>query len=165
MKVSAVGGVVRSYRKASGISQKDLAAMVGISRATLNYLESGRDIEIGAAKLLALADLLGIPWTVPADVDRGHDDDILEKAAKAASGKHRLQRKTVVEAFATGKVPVGSDQPLRSLLDDTPEPQLLAIVRSVAAGSGQTPKAVWRNGRSLAKSVGSSRRVWLHEAT
>ena len=49
MKVSAVGAVIRSYRKASGISQKDLAAMVGISRATLNYLESGRDIEIGDA--------------------------------------------------------------------------------------------------------------------
>ena len=47
--------------------------------------------------------------------------------------------------------------------DDTPEPAILAIVRAVAAGSGQQPKAVWKHGRSVAKAVGSTRRVWLHD--
>ena len=60
MKVSEVGAVVRAYRKATGISQKELAALVGISRATLNYLESGREGEIGASKLLAMLELLEI---------------------------------------------------------------------------------------------------------
>lgn len=164
MKVAAVGSVVRAYRKASGISQKDLAAMVGTSRATLNYLESGRDIEIGAAKLLALLDLLGIPFAMPPGVDREHDDEVLERAAKAAGGKGKLQRKVVVEALATGRVPAGSEAPLKVLMEETSEPDILAIVRAVAAGSGQAPKAVWRNGRTVAKAVGTDRRVWLHEA-
>lgn len=165
MKVSAVGSVVRAYRKASGISQKDLAAMIGISRATLNYLESGRDIEIGASKLLALLDLLGIPFSVPEGVDRAHDDAVLERAAKAASGKGKakLTRKAVVEGFATGAVPTGLDVPMRALLEQTAEPDILAVVRSVSAGSGQAPKAVWRNGRSLAKAVGCDRRIWLSD--
>jgi transcriptional regulator with XRE-family HTH domain len=163
MKVAEVGGVIRSYRKASGISQKDLAGMAGISRATLNYLESGRDIEIGAGKLLALLNLLAVPFGLPAGVDREHDDAALERAARAAAGRPKLQRKNVVEALATGRVPEGFDGPIRSLLDETPEPELLAIVRAVSAGSGQVPKAVWKNGRSLAKAVGSSRRVWLHD--
>jgi transcriptional regulator with XRE-family HTH domain len=161
MKVAAVGSVIRAYRKASGVSQKDLAGMVGISRATLNYLESGRDIEIGAGKLLSLLELLGIPFGVPPGVDREHDDAVLEGAAKAASGKVKLPRKAVVEALATGRVPDGTDGPLAALLEDTPEPAILAIVRAVSAGSGQTPKAVWKNGRTLAKAVGCSRRVWL----
>jgi transcriptional regulator with XRE-family HTH domain len=164
MKVAAVGSVIRAYRKASGVSQKDLAAMVGISRATLNYLESGRDIEIGAGKLLALLDLLAVPFAVPAGIDREHDDDVLESAARAVGGK-KLPRKVVVEALATGRAPAGSEQALRSLLDDTAEPQILAIVRAVAAGSGQQPKAVWRNGRAVAKAVGSTRRVWLADGT
>lgn len=164
MKVAAVGSVIRAYRKASGVSQKDLAGMVGISRATLNYLESGRDIEIGAGKLLALLDLLAVPFSVPSGIDRGHDDDVLDSAARAVAGK-KLPRKVVVEALATGRAPEGSDQALRSLLDDTAEPEILAIVRAVAAGSGQQPKAVWRNGRAIAKAVGSTRKVWLHEGT
>jgi transcriptional regulator with XRE-family HTH domain len=164
MKVAAVGSVIRAYRKASGVSQKDLAGMVGISRATLNYLESGRDIEIGAGKLLALLDLLAVPFSVPSGIDRGHDDDVLESAARAVAGK-KLPRKVVVEALATGRAPEGSEQALRSLLDDTAEPEILAIVRAVAAGSGQQPKAVWRNGRAIAKAVGSTRKVWLHDGT
>jgi transcriptional regulator with XRE-family HTH domain len=163
MKVAAVGSVIRAYRKASGVSQKDLAGMVGISRATLNYLESGRDIEIGAGKLLALLDLLAVPFSVPSGIDRGHDDDVLDSAARAVAGK-KLARKVVVEALATGRAPEGSEQALRSLLDDTAEPEILAIVRAVAAGSGQQPKAVWRNGRAIAKAVGSTRKVWLHDA-
>lgn len=165
MKVAAVGSVVRGYRKASGVSQKDLAVMAGISRATLNYLESGRDLEIGAGKLLALLDLLGIPFVLPPGVDREHDDVVLERVARAAAGKGKLPRKTVVEALATGRVPEGADQALRSLLDDTPEPDVLAVVRSVSAGSGQTPKAIWKNGRALAKSLGCERRVWLHDGS
>jgi transcriptional regulator with XRE-family HTH domain len=164
MKVAAVGSVIRAYRKASGVSQKDLAGMVGISRATLNYLESGRDIEIGAGKLLALLDLLAVPFSVPSGIDRAHDDDVLESAARAVAGK-KLPRKVVVEALATGRAPEGSEQALRSLLDDTAEPEILAIVRAVAAGSGQQPKAVWRNGRAIATAVGSTRKVWLHDGT
>jgi transcriptional regulator with XRE-family HTH domain len=164
MKVAAVGSVIRAYRKASGISQKDLAGMVGISRATLNYLESGRDIEIGAGKLLALLDFLDVPFVLPEGVDRGHDDDVLERAARSAGGigRSRLTRKTVVEALATGKVPEGSQPSLAALLDGTPEAEILAIVRAVSAGSGQSPKAVWKNGRTLAQAVGSDRKVWLH---
>jgi transcriptional regulator with XRE-family HTH domain len=162
MKVAEVGSVIRAYRRASGVSQKDLAGMVGISRATLNYLESGRDIEIGAGKLLALLDLLAVPFAVPPGVDREHDDELLEQAARSVGAK-KLPRKVVVEALATGKAPAGSESALRSLLDDTPEPAILAIVRAVAAGSGQQPKAVWKHGRSVAKAVGSTRRVWLHD--
>ncbi len=160
MKVAAIGNVIRTYRKASGISQKDLAALVGISRATLNYLESGRDIEVGASKLLALLDLLGIPFSVPGGIDREHDDEVLERAARAAAGKGRLPRKQVVEGFATGRVPAGAEGPMAALLEGTPEPEVMAIVRAVSAGSGQSPKAVWRNGRSLAKAVGCDRPVW-----
>ncbi|MEK9736372.1 MAG: helix-turn-helix transcriptional regulator, partial [Candidatus Nanopelagicales bacterium] len=55
LTVAAVGAVIRAYRKASGLSQKDLAKLGGVSRATLNYLESGReDMEIGASRLFAL---------------------------------------------------------------------------------------------------------------
>lgn len=163
MKVAIVGSVVRSYRKASGISQKDLAAKVGISRATLNYLESGRDIEIGAAKLLSLLDVLGVPFTVPGDVDRTHDDAVIDKAIKGITGKggKRLPRKALIEALTTGRPPIGFESQIEQALETAPEAAILAVVRAVSASSGLSPQAVWKNGRSLAKTVGSTRKGWL----
>jgi transcriptional regulator with XRE-family HTH domain len=163
MTVAAVGTLVRAYRRASGISQKDLAAMVGISRATLNYLESGRDIEIGAAKLLALLTALGVPLGLPSEVDRAGDDAILDGVAKAASGKGRkkLPRKVLVEALSSGRMPVGYEGHIAHVVETAAEPAVLAMVRSVSASAGLPAAAVWRNGRSLAKAAGSSRSVWL----
>jgi len=162
MTVAEVGVLVRAYRKATGLSQKDLAAMAGMSRATLNYLESGRDIEIGAAKLLALLDLLGVPFDVPSVVDRVHDDVVLERAAKAAGGKAKLPRKAVVEALATGMPPDGTGPALLRLLEAASDAEALAIVRAVSAGTGQPPKAVWKHGRVLAARLGCARPVWQH---
>jgi transcriptional regulator with XRE-family HTH domain len=158
MKVSEVGAVVRAYRKASGISQKELAALIGISRATLNYLESGRDGEIGASKLLAILDLLGIPFGLPETVDREHDDRVLDRAGKSVKAK--LPRKVLAEALATGVAPDGYEGALRAFFDGATEPTVLAVVRAVAAGTGQTSKSVWKNGRALALALGSPRELW-----
>lgn len=158
MKVSEVGGVVRAYRKATGVSQKELASLIGISRATLNYLESGRDIEIGASKLLALLTLLGIPFSVPDAVDREHDDKVLDRSVKAVKGK--LSRKVVVEAFATGRPPAGSESALLRLLEEASDEAAFAIIRAVSGGSGQPPKAVWKHARALARTLGSARALW-----
>ena len=135
MKVSEVGAVVRAYRKATGISQKELASLVGISRATLNYLESGREGEIGASKLLAMLELLGVPFDVPQAVDREHDDRILDKAGKSAgAGKVKLPRKVLVEALATGICSadvVGSD--VQSAVD---------VTRGIYSGAGHAGSQV-----------------------
>ena len=162
MRVADVGSTIRAYRKASGISQKELAAMVGISRATLNYLESGRDIEIGAGKLLALLHVLAVPFTVPADVDRVKDSAAVDAAVKGIGGKggRKLTSMVLAEALATGKVPEGFEAQIAQALDGAEESTVLAIVRSVSASSGHPPRAIWKNGRSLAKAVGSSRKVW-----
>lgn len=162
IKVATVGTLVRAYRRASGISQKNLAGMVGISRATLNYLESGRDIEIGAAKLLALLAVLGVPFGLPSEVDCASDDAALDEVARAVSGKGRkkLPRKVLVEALASGRVPVGFEPHIAHVVESASEPAVLAMVRAVSASAGMPAAAVWKNGRSLAASVGSSRKVW-----
>ncbi len=148
--------MVRSYRKAAGLSQQDLAEMAGISRATLNYLESGRDIEVGASRLLALVDLLGIPLALPATVDRAHDERVVEHAVRAATGKSKAKsaRRALDEALATGRVPSGADKALLSVLDHVGAAEQMALVRCVSAASGQPAKTVWRNARTVATAVG-----------
>jgi transcriptional regulator with XRE-family HTH domain len=169
MKVAEVGGVVRSYRKASGLSQKVLATRVGMSRATLNVLESGRAIEIGAGKLLALFDVLGIPFGVPTEIDRAGDDATIDRmlaglADEDAKRAKRLPRRLLIEAFASGRVPIDYDRQLAAVLEDADEPAVLAVIRSASATAGLSAKDVWKNGRNLAKSVGCTRALWQHSS-
>jgi len=146
---------VRAYRKASGLSQQDLAGLAGVSRATLNYLESGRDIEIGASRLLALIEHLGIPLALPSAVDRGHDERVVDAAVRSAGVKAKATRRALDEALATGTVPSGSAPYVRTVIDSLGPTERLALLRCVCAASGQPAKAVWRNARAIAAAVGS----------
>jgi transcriptional regulator with XRE-family HTH domain len=136
--------------------------MVGISRATLNYLESGRDIEIGAGKLLTLLEVLAVPFSIPNAVDGPADEAAVDKALKALKGGKKLSRPVLVEALTTGRVPIGLEKELALLVETAPDPTVLSMVRVTGAASGLSPQAVWKNARNLAKAVGSNRKAWLH---
>jgi transcriptional regulator with XRE-family HTH domain len=162
MKVASVGAVVRAYRKASGISQKELASRVGISRATLNYLESGRDIEIGAGKVLALLDVLAVPFVLPADVDHRGDLATVDRAAKEVGGKgKKLTAKVMVEALATGRLPISYERQVEAFVDQAADADVLALVRLTASSTGMSVTSVWKNAKSLSKVLGSSRKGWV----
>lgn len=162
LSVASLGAVVRAHRKASGLSQKDLARAAGVSRATLNYLESGReDMEIGASKLLALLDVLGIPVAVSATVDRTADEAAVA-AALADLGKGvRLKEGDLMEALASGRVPPGAEEGIRAFLTGAPAGAGPAAIRLAAARSGNPPKEISRNGRSLAKALQVACPEWL----
>lgn len=157
-----VGAVIRAYRKASGLSQKDLARLGGVSRATLNYLESGRDeVDIGAGRLFALLDALGVPVVLPGTLDRAADDEVLEQASRATGkGKKRLAVPTLMEALASGKVPQGAEAALGAFFDTASGRQALVAVRSAAVRSGNPPKEIWANARALAKALHCTRPEW-----
>ena len=54
-----LGKIVRAYRKRLKMSQKELAALSGISERTLRDLEKGR-LSISLEKAVAVADVLGL---------------------------------------------------------------------------------------------------------
>lgn len=151
--------MIRTHRKASGLSQKDLAKAAGVSRATLNYLESGReDMEIGASKLLSLLAVLGIPLGVPAEVDRAADEATVAAALGDGLG---LTEAGLMEALASARIPAGAEEELAAFLAQAPDGAGPAAIRIAAARSGNPPKEIARNGRSLAKAVHVACPPWL----
>ena len=77
-------------------------------------------------------------------------------------GGKKLPREVLVEALTTGRVPIGLEKELAALVDTAPDPTVLSMVRVTGTSTGLPPQAVWKNARSLAKAVGSSRKGWLH---
>jgi transcriptional regulator with XRE-family HTH domain len=71
-----IGQVLKDARKRAQLSQAQLAHPLGMSRATISALESGRCDEIGFAKLAALLDTLGLQMEVCPRKSRPTIDDL-----------------------------------------------------------------------------------------
>ena len=64
MNLVEIGKTFRTARRASRRTQGSLALTLGMSRATLSALESGRCDEIGVRKLTALLESVGLDLVV-----------------------------------------------------------------------------------------------------
>ena len=76
MQLADVGPLLRAARRNAKLSQEQLAQPLGMSRATISAIESGRCEEIGFAKLTALLDMVGLQITVAPRRDRPTIDEL-----------------------------------------------------------------------------------------
>ncbi|MFM8340686.1 MAG: helix-turn-helix domain-containing protein [Methylomonas sp.] len=60
MRLDEIGRVIRKARKAHQLTQAQLSASLGMSRATLSAIENGTVPEIGIRKILSLCDALSL---------------------------------------------------------------------------------------------------------
>ncbi len=64
MDMIEIGRLIRDARKRMGHSQQALGAMIGMSRATISGLETGKITEVGIRKVIALCAALGLEVNV-----------------------------------------------------------------------------------------------------
>jgi len=76
MHLGDLGPIVRDARQRANLSQADLATPLGMSRATISAIESGRCAELGFTKLAALLERLGLQLTVVPRTSRPTIDDL-----------------------------------------------------------------------------------------
>jgi transcriptional regulator with XRE-family HTH domain len=63
MPLTNIGQHIAQARKRTGLTQSQLGAQLGMSRATLSGIENGTVPEIGIRKVLALCAALGLELT------------------------------------------------------------------------------------------------------
>lgn len=63
MELQEIGALIRDTRKAKKLSQQELGRPLGISRATISGIETGKIAEIGVRKLIAICAALGLEIT------------------------------------------------------------------------------------------------------
>lgn len=83
MQLSELGPILKEARKKAKLSQEQLAAPLGMSRATISALESGRCEEIGFAKLAALLSIVGLELTLVPRASRPTIDDLRNERRRA----------------------------------------------------------------------------------
>ena len=76
MTLLEIGLLLKQARRDAGLSQEQLATPLGMSRATISSIESGRCEEIGFVKLAALLERVGLEITVGPRKSRPTLDDL-----------------------------------------------------------------------------------------
>jgi transcriptional regulator with XRE-family HTH domain len=162
MRTPELGQAIRNARKARNLTQARLAATAGLSRETLNLLESGLVRDLGIRKVLAVLEALGLDLSVEASA-RPRSPDYLRMACTSAnvSFKSALTEDELVHAIVTGKVPKRKAAHLRGLFDEAP----LNLLKGLAADASRwaRPGKLERNLGKLVQDCGASRKIeeWL----
>ncbi|MES2946934.1 MAG: helix-turn-helix domain-containing protein [Pseudomonadota bacterium] len=159
MNLTDIGQLVHARRRALGLSQARLATMSGLSRATINQLETGSLVDLGAAKLIALLDLVGVH--LDAGTRQGRTD-ALQLASQSASVSYKtlLDPAALAAALVDGVLPERLTPHIATLLDEVPLSLIVAAVEEVASKSRTSPKLLWKHVFHWAKDLHSPRNVW-----
>lgn len=159
MNLADIGHLVQARREALGLSQARLARLAGLSRATINQLENGSLVDLGATKLMALLSLLGMDLAAQPRTPHAHALALLSQTA-SVSYKNALPPGALAGALVTGALPPALVPQVATLLDEAPLPLIVAGVAEVAERTQTPPKALWKHLAQWAKALQSPRAAW-----
>ena len=162
MRVHELGYEVRQARTRQGITQAKLARASGISRVTLNQLESGLFPDLGIRKVQGLLRNLGLELALAeSTAQRGPDFIRMASTSASVSFRETLSDEELIRILLTGKVPANRRPHMRALLEEA-SPKLL---QGLAEEVGHWTKAgrIEKNLAAIAKALGISRKIstWM----
>lgn len=163
--IHELGDALRERRSEMGLSQAQVATLSGLSRQTVNQIETGAVPDLGLNKAERLAAVVGLMLRVdagrPSRKTRTRMSPLARAAATASvSYKKRIAPMTLKRILATGQISEKYLPHLSSLLDDAPASLLGAVAEQVHEETKLSREAVWKNYRSLARQVKSRRPIW-----
>src|SRR5688572_12109288 len=123
--IHELGQALRARRAEMGLSQAQVACLSGLSRQTVNQIETGGAPDLGLNKAERLAGVLGLILRVDAGrpgLKRAPKMTPLTKAAATASVsyKTRLARPALKRILASAELPEKYIPHVHALLDDAP---------------------------------------------
>jgi transcriptional regulator with XRE-family HTH domain len=160
MNLKDLAPLVLARREALGLSQDRLAKLCGLSRATVNQLENGTLVDLGAAKLLALLSLLSIELDAKTTQPKSHHALALLSQTASVSYRQALKPAELSQALVEGTLPAAITPHIATLLDEAPLPLILRAVEQVARQTDTPPKMLWKHLVQWAQVLQSPRAVW-----
>jgi transcriptional regulator with XRE-family HTH domain len=164
-----LGHLVKTRRLDIGLSQGALARLCGLSRATINQVESGSIKDLSLSRVARLLEALGLSLTFSAarptlKTAPGRLTPA-ERAAKSAGVSYSgaLPPSVLEKAVASGHVPAGFAPHVNAVLEDASVQLLAELVEVVFASSGLERNVLWANLRAMAKELGSRRDLWIQQ--
>lgn len=163
--LNELSDMVKRQRSDMGLSQERLAELAGLSRATINELETGKLTNLSLTRAERLANTLGFGLGVTGARKVKSDDDTvgaLETAARSGSISYSemIPPETLRHSLVTGVIPPNHIPQLRALLDEAPLTVLSAAAVQIELENDVPRRATWQRMRQLAIATACTRGIW-----
>lgn len=159
LRLDEIGRMVRQRRESLGLSQARLARLAGLSRTTINQLETGTIVDLGVNKLSQLLDLLGFSLRAEHETSKGRGLQAVSQTASVGY-KRSLTPKLLAAALACGELPAKWMPHVSTMLDEAPAKFIVAAVEEAARSQGVPARLVWRHLLRWAHELKSPRSAW-----
>lgn len=144
MQLAEIGALVHTRRASLGLSQQRLASLARLSRATINQLERGTLKDLGVAKLIALAGLLGIDISAQPKPVKANGL-LMAAVTSGVSYRRQLDEDVLARALGSGEIPPGFRAQVGALLEEAPLEILVKAVEESAQREGVPAKKIWEH--------------------
>ena len=160
---------VRTRRSDMGLTQIALAALSGLSRATVNQVEKGTIKDLSLTRAARLLEVLGLsmaiaaPRTRPASrAQEKEKSRALDIAARVASVSYKtpVSATHLREALTFGTPSPAFLPHVYALLDEAPVSLLASVVEQLHREDGVERAQVWKRMRELANRLKCGREIW-----
>jgi transcriptional regulator with XRE-family HTH domain len=157
-----MGQTIARARRKCGLTQAQLAAFAGVSRATINYLEHDRD-GIKADTLFRVMNICGL--SVSLNESHGIRNG-LKFAAQTSnvSYKSQLTPETLQKCLATGIIDREIKANLIHFFDECPDSLVVKAIRETAKAEKTSVKNIWNHARKMAVELQTTNQRWLIDA-
>ena len=158
MRLQEIGFRLRAARLEQRRTQAQLAKAAGVSRTTLNQLESGLVIDLSVQRLRAILREVGLDLVLgPSSSEPS--PDFIRMAANSASVSYRtpLTEDELIRALLTGKVPASRRPHFRTLLEEASPALLQGLVEE--ARRWTKPGRVEKNLAQIVSAINLKREI------
>ena len=165
-----ISRAVRTRRLEIGLSQKALAELAGLSRATICQVEGGTIKDLSLTRTAALLEVIGLGLTISPvhprlQPQQSIQSSPLEMAAQAAGAvcAERLTPDALGMALSFAEVAPAFETHMATVLGEAPVSLLAQVVEQIHAEADIPRNVVWANMCALATRLNVARGIWNTE--
>jgi transcriptional regulator with XRE-family HTH domain len=158
MTLNEIGSLIFNRRQCLGLTQAQLAKLSGLSRATINQLETGTIHDLGFVKLMHLFDLLNLDFASHLKRQRNALQAISQTAS--VSYQFSLTPQVLTKALIDGQLPKEITAHIVTILDEAPLSMITAAIEEIAQKEQCSAKILWKHLQQWAIELHSPRMVW-----
>jgi len=162
MKPENFGQTMREARSSAGLTQSQIAAATGVSRATINYIENGNQ-DASFATVLAICEVVGLDLSAiprPNMPKRSALKWVISSAN--TSYRNELTVPQLVDALTTGAIEEEFYPQLAYIINEVSKPRQIQMIKEIAATRQLNTKQVLKHFKQFAEKLGYPSSDWLH---
>jgi transcriptional regulator with XRE-family HTH domain len=162
MTLEDFGQTMREARLSAGLTQSQIAAAIGVSRATINYIENGKQ-DVSFATILAICEVLGLQINATIRPNRPNHSALNWVVSSAnTSYRNELTITKLVDALTTGAIEEEFYPQLAYIINEVSQPRQIQMIKEIAVRRHLTTKQVLTHFKFFAKKLGYPSSGWLN---